>query len=161
MLIFTDSFPDIESEDLHVIVDSSFANNFDLINYIERATFSPYCDGDNWDGFFDSITDFTWLKTVKNIRIIHKSLPNIKDIHKYLDLLNFADVWWEINPEREENCRHCIRDFVNYYSQKDMEFNVFFRNEDKEFVTNSLENYSKNYRERLYYDCHGIISIEI
>ena len=161
MFIFTDYFPDIGHEDLRINIDSAFESNSELIDYIERLTSSPYSDGDNWDGFLDSITDLTWLSTVKKIHIVHESIPNIKEIHKYLDILNFADVWWEINPEREKIRKLIVCDPENYCNQDDIEFNVYFRNEDKEFVANSLENFSKNYRNRLYYDKDGIISIEI
>lgn len=180
MFIFTDSFPEKGEGDLHVNVDSSFRNKADLIDYMEKETSSPYHDGDNWDGFFDSITEMSWFDSINNFYILHESLPQIEQIHIYLDILNLADVWWEIYPENVKikneslkdpsNMQRRIGSFVQFCGMEASQvpldehvivknFNVYFKKKDEDFVRNSLEKYSKDYRRRLFYDKRGLIQI--
>ena len=89
---------------MHVIVDDSFTTNEDLISHIMEETRSPYKDkpSSNFDDIYDDLIECTWLENVRNMRILHESLPNISDIHRYLDTLNVLDVEWEILPELKD-----------------------------------------------------------
>ncbi len=187
MFIFTDTFPGKRRRDMHVIVDDSFTTNEDLISHIMEETRSPYKDkpSSNFDDIYDGLIECTWLENVRNMRIIHESLPNISDIHRYLDTLNVLDVEWEIlpeferyrdkyfkGPEREEHIiaynamdgidvSRCVDSVViSPANLHPMKFDVYFKDSDKEFVINSLTEHSKDYRKRLYYDECGFIHIK-
>ncbi|MCQ2138533.1 MAG: hypothetical protein MJY60_07505 [Bacteroidales bacterium] len=178
MFIFTDLFPEKGQGDLHVDIDCSLRSETDLINYIEKETVSPYLGHDNWDGFYDSITEMSWFDNINNFRILHEDLPQIEQIHLYLDILNRADVWWEIDPENVKIMNEQLKDTLNMQNRiaffkefYDMDtsqvpgedhviiknFNVYFKKKDEGFVLNSLDIHSKDYRKRLYKDKNGLI----
>ena len=95
-----------------VLIDDSLLSEQAVIDRIEIALGAPY-EKDNWDGFWDAITDLSWLGC-RSIVLVHKALPKLNgwDMKIYLELLYDASSRWDSERNNKE-------------------FDVFFLLEDK------------------------------
>lgn len=78
-----------------VLIDDSLQSERAVIDRIEKALDAPY-EKDNWDGFWDAITDLSWLDC-SSVVLVNKSLPKLSgwDMKVYLEQLYDASVEWE------------------------------------------------------------------
>lgn len=93
-----------------VLIDHSLQSERAVIDRIEKALDAPY-EKDNWDGFWDAITDLSWLDC-SSVVLVNKSLPKLSgwDMKVYLEQLYDASVEWESRVGNKAFCVYFLLD---------------------------------------------------
>ena len=78
--------------DTVIWIDSYIKGKQDLIKFIEQSLGCPY-DDNNWDGFYDAISDLYWIPEGKAVRLLHFSMPALseKELETYIEILIRSD----------------------------------------------------------------------
>ena len=93
-----------------VLIDDSLLSEQAVIDRIEKALDAPY-EKDNWDGFWDAITDLSWLDC-SSVVLVHKTLPKLNgwDMKVYLEQLYDASAEWESRGANKAFCVYFLLD---------------------------------------------------
>lgn len=75
---------------------TTVSNKFDIFNVFKKQLHFPTYFGENWDAFYDCLTDLSWLKNKKTVIFIVNS-NKLKDNELFpifISSLNDAKNYW-------------------------------------------------------------------
>lgn len=107
----------LEKEKL-IDVPCSINSRLDLFNFYNKEFEFPSYFGQNWDAFYDCLSDLSWLD-IKGVLLFHSALPqlNKEDMAQYVRILN------DITKDRTKD---------------DVSFKIFFHKNNESAISKML-----------------------
>lgn len=168
MFFFVDSFPLQARNAKRVFVDKAICNTNELFELYKKELHFPDWFGNNFDAFYDIMSQLNYWVPEEYVGVFHDSLPSLDEqrMSIYLDILNEVDVEWEKFTERAEIRRQYTKKHQEnlicghaWWDETPKIFNVFFHRSDEAFVKGMLSKYSWDYRQCMSFDERGSMMI--